>query len=146
LIFCVLLYRSFLYSRSVSVRVLIYLSIYLSIYQSFYLKQQITTTIFFRRRSRHRPRHCRRSITSIRRCTLEWCSMITVQDCWSSSYFPPLFFLLLCALTDARLFPLSHPWLMSLVYRAKSKRHCCNRVKLVFVSFSLSQSFFYFFF
>jgi hypothetical protein len=125
-------------ARSVSVHV----SIYLSIYQSFYSKQQITstTTIFFRRYSRHLLRHCHRTITSNRRCTLEWCSMITVQGCWALPYLLPLFFFLLVR-THAhttRLFPLSHPWLMSLVYWAKTKRHYCNRVKLVFVSFFFS--------
>jgi hypothetical protein len=102
LILYVLLYRSFLSSRSVSVRVFVSLSIY----QTFYLKQQITTTttIFFRRRSHQSSRYCRRTITSIRRCTLEWCSVITVQGCWSSSYLFPLFFFCLCERTHARLF------------------------------------------
>jgi hypothetical protein len=80
--FCVLLYRLLCLSAL----------IYLSIYRSFYLKQQITTTIFFRRRSRHRLRHCRRTTTSNRRCTLEWCSVITVHGCWALSYLLPLFF------------------------------------------------------
>lgn len=117
---------------------------HLSIYQSSHLKQQITPrtiTIFFRRHSsRRRPRF---TITSNRRCTLEWCSVITVQGflALSLSYLLSLFFFLLVrAHTHTRLFPLSHPWLMSLVYRAKTKRHCCNRVKLVFGSLFLSLS------
>jgi len=61
---------------------------------------------------------------------------------WSLGSFlsSSFIFFCLCARTHARLFPLSHPWLMSLVYRVRTKRQCCNRVKLVFVSFSLSLS------
>jgi hypothetical protein len=53
-----------------------------------------------------------------------------------------------CVRAHARLFPLSHPWLMSLVYRTKTKRHCCNRVKLVlrfFLFLSLLIFLFWFF-
>ena len=97
-----------------------------------------TTSIFFRLASR---RHCQPTITSNRRSTLQECSMIIVQARSNSFLSSSFISFSACAHTHAaRLFPLSHPWLMSLVYWAKLKRHCCNRVKLAFVFFPFASS------
>jgi hypothetical protein len=69
--FWVLLYRSFCLGAR------IYLSICLSI-NLFIWNSRSPLVFFFRRHSSHRLSHCRRTITSNRRCTLEWCSVITI--------------------------------------------------------------------
>jgi hypothetical protein len=124
---------SFFTARSVSVRLFVYLSIFLSERTDHYYYYFLSSPFSSEFPSLSSFDHVYQAMHA-RVVFSDYCSGLLI-------FFLSFSFIFFSACVSAYMlafFPLSHPWLMFLVYRAKTKRHCCNRVKQVFVSSSVS--------